>query len=68
MITWLSTKSSIRMLDQPIDRVTEEHLRENQGIDSALLATDLSIGPAHVEALQRRLGLRKCVPPGRKRR
>lgn len=62
MITWLSTKSPIRMLDTPMGREAEQHLRENSGIDSALLALDLRISPLHVEAKQRRLGLRKCVP------
>jgi hypothetical protein len=67
MITWLSTKSPLRMLDTPISHGTENYLRENQGVDSALLAADLGLCPMHVEAAQRRLGLRKCVPPGKRR-
>jgi len=68
MITWLSTKSPIRMLDPPVDRETADYLHDNRGIDSALLAADLGLCTSHVEARQRRLGLRKCVPPGRKRK
>jgi hypothetical protein len=67
MITWLSTKSPLRMLDPPISSKMEQYLRDNQGIDSALLALDLGLGPDHVEARQRRLGLRKLSVPGRRR-
>jgi hypothetical protein len=67
MITWLSTKSPIRMLDTPIDQATENYLRENRGVDPEMLAADLGLAPSRVRACQRRLGLRKCVPPGRKR-
>lgn len=64
MITWLSTKSPLRMLDPPMQQSEAIYLRENLGIDSALLAADLGLCTSHVEARQRRLGLRKCVPPG----
>jgi hypothetical protein len=67
MITWLSTKSPIRMLDAPIDPATEAHLRANAGVDPAMLAADLGLWTARVEACQRRLGLRQCVPSGRKK-
>jgi hypothetical protein len=66
MITWLSTKSPLRMLEA-IDQATEEHLRENSGVDSALLAVDLRLSPAHVRSKQRRLGLRKFAPTGKRR-
>ncbi len=64
-ITWLSTKSPLRMLDTPISAERETYLRQNHGIDSTLLALDLGLGPDHIEAMQRRLGLRKCAAPGR---
>jgi hypothetical protein len=64
MITWLSTKSPIRMLDYQIDQATEQHLRDNVGVDSALLAADLGICTARVESHQRRLGLRAFAPCG----
>jgi hypothetical protein len=64
MITWLSTKSPIRMLDAPIDPATEHHLRENSGVDPQILAADLGLCPSRIRSCQRRLGLRKCVPPG----
>jgi hypothetical protein len=67
MITWLSTKSPIRMLDAPIDSATEAHLRANVGVDPAILASDLGLWTSRVEACQRRLGLRKCVPARKKR-
>jgi hypothetical protein len=61
-ITWLSTLSPIRMLDEPISRTVVDCLIENRGVDSALLAAELKLCRHHVEAFQRRLGLRKCVP------
>ena len=54
------------MLDDQIDERIETHLRENQGIDAALLAADLGLCTAHIEAYQRRLGLRKLSQPGRR--
>ena len=68
MITWLSTKSPRGMLDSQIGREVENHLRENAGIDSALLAADLGLCQRNVEAWQRRLGLRKFAPTGSYRR
>jgi hypothetical protein len=68
VITWLSTKSPIRMLDAKIKRVTENYLRENHGVDSALLAAELGVCVAHVESKQRRLGLRAFAPTGLRKR
>jgi hypothetical protein len=68
MITWLSTKSPIRMLDARINRAQENYLRKNGGIDSALLAAELGLCLAHVEARQRRLGLRAFAPTGKRKR
>jgi hypothetical protein len=68
MITWLSTKSPRGMLDTQISREVEDHLRQNAGIDSALLAADLGLCQRNVEAWQRRLGLRKFAPTGSYRR
>ena len=59
-ITWLSTLSPIRMLDEPISKAIVKCLIANRGVDSALLAAELKLGQQHVEAFQRRLGLRKC--------
>lgn len=67
MITWISTKSPTRMLDASITRAQEAYLRDNRGVDAALLAIDLGLCPVHVEALQRRLGLRKISVPGKRR-
>jgi hypothetical protein len=67
MITWLSTKSPIGMLDYRIDRDMADYLHSNRGIDSALLAIDLGLGSHDVEASQRRLGLRKFSVPGRRK-
>jgi hypothetical protein len=63
MITWISTKSPIRMLDKPIDPEVESYLRANHGIDSAILAADLGISRIHIESYQRRLGLRALANP-----
>jgi hypothetical protein len=68
MITWLSTKSPHRMLDDPINPEIEDHLRVNHGVDSAVLAADLSRNQSYVEACQRRLGLRKFAPTGHYRK
>ena len=68
MITWLSTKSPIRMLDYQIDQATEQHLRDNIGVDSALLAIDLGVCVARIESHQRRLGLRPFAPTGQPKR
>lgn len=67
MITWLSTKSPIGMLDRRIDRDLADFLHSNQGIDSALLAIDLGLGAHDIESSQRRLGLRKFAPTGRRK-
>lgn len=67
MITWLSTKSPVRMLNAPIAGEIEVYLRENHGVDSALLAADLGICQHYVECYQRRLGLRKFAVPGRRK-
>lgn len=60
MIYWLSTNSpSLRLLDPKISPEVEIYLRENQGVDSALLALDLGLSHLKVEAWQRQLGLRR---------
>jgi hypothetical protein len=53
MITWLSTKSPLRMLDPPISEYAENYLREHLGIDSAILGAALGWGADRVEAAQR---------------
>ena len=63
MITWLSTKSPSAMLDDPIDAKIAKFLRENIGIDAAILAIDLGrmgISRIHIEAYQRRLAKTKA--------
>jgi hypothetical protein len=67
MITWLSTKSPHGMLDHTIDCERADYLYGNRGIDSALLAIDLRLGAHDVESSQRRLGLRKFAPTGRRK-
>jgi hypothetical protein len=67
MITWISTKSPVRMLDTPVGRGADNYLHENQGIDSALLAADLGVCTARVESRQRRLGLRAFTRSGVRR-
>jgi hypothetical protein len=59
MITWLSTKSPVKMLDPPINDKLAEFLRENRDVDVAILAVDLGMPSHHLKAQQRRLGLRK---------
>jgi hypothetical protein len=56
---WMSTLSKMQFRESSYETPeNEKHLRESQGIDSALLAADLGISPLHVEAYQRKLGLR----------
>jgi hypothetical protein len=62
MITWLSTKSPIKMLDEPISQTIVDCLTQNQGVDALLLTSELKLCRRHVEYFQRRLGLRKCMP------
>jgi hypothetical protein len=67
MITWLSTKSPSAMLDDPIDAKIAKFLRENAGIDAALLAVDLGrrgISRIHIEAYRRRLAKAKASTSG----
>lgn len=57
---WLSTKSPagiFRSSYQTKERDT--FLRENAGVDSAILGEELGIGQNRVEAYQRKIGLRK---------
>jgi hypothetical protein len=57
-ITWLSTKSPLAMLYDPIPEAIEHHLRQHAGICSTLLARDLGISLLLVHRYQRQLGLR----------
>jgi len=59
MITWLSTKSPLKMLDTPVSAEIAEYLKQNRYVDVAILADDLGIASHHLRAQQRRLGLRK---------
>ncbi len=59
MIYWISTKSPIKMLDKHIDDSEAEYLRQNKGVDLALLASDLKIPRRAVRSRQFRLGLRE---------
>ena len=45
----------------------DAYLREHVGIDPAILAADLGISRRHVEAYQRKLGLRKITGNHRKK-
>lgn len=67
MITWASTKSP-HVIDRPMDPRIVQHLRENHGIDSAILAADLHISEDRVKSYQRRLGLRAFALTGQPRR
>jgi hypothetical protein len=55
---WLSTLSPATMLDKPIDRHMSDYLKDNLGIDAAMLAIDLGVHQQHIESMQRRLKLR----------
>lgn len=59
---WMSTKSPAGMF-RPAYQTGEmdEFLRETAGVDAAILSADLGICRAHVEACQRRIGLRKIT-------
>lgn len=61
---WLSTKSPRQMFRPEYqDAKTATFLRENKGIDAALLANDLGVNAPCVRAYQRKLGLRKITNP-----
>jgi hypothetical protein len=57
---WMSTMSPTSMF-RPEYQTGElaDYLRENTGVDPAILAADVGIGPGQVMAYQRKLGLRK---------
>lgn len=63
---WLSTSSSM-VFRKPSYQTAELEaaLIERQGIDSSILAIELGVPRHHIEAAQRRLGLRKLTgnPP-----
>jgi hypothetical protein len=67
MTYWISTKSPVRMLDNRTDKITAAYLKNNQGIDAALLAADLGIARNIIPYYQLRLGLRKYAPCGRRK-
>ena len=67
MTYWISTKSPVRLLDNKTDAFIANYLIENQGIDAALLASDLGIARNVIPYLQLRLGLRKYAPCGRRK-
>lgn len=58
MIYWASTRSNLRMFNQPVDAERARLLRDNPTVDSAVLADALGLTEASVQRMQRRLGLR----------
>jgi len=66
---WMSTKSPVRMF-RPAYQTPEleAYLRSAPDVDPALLALDTGVGRGHIEACQRRLGLRKITGGYRKGR
>ena len=66
---WLSTKSATHLLRQPYRTAAlADYLRENVGIDPAVLGMAWGLQACQIEAYQRELGLRKIAghPPRRK--
>jgi hypothetical protein len=59
---WMSTKSPATLFrpSYQTDEL-EDFLRENAGVEPALLAADTGVGRNHIRACQRRLGLRKIT-------
>ena len=58
---WMNTNSAVKFRESYETPKREQLLRDAQGVDVAILAIDLGMTPSHIEAYQRKLGLRKCA-------